>query len=119
MKIVRSTREAHKFEAIKAFYFEGKSVKKGDIIVIEGGGDQTGFVQRGMVIPIDTPKKGVYIALRPIVLPGATEKFECKRLELIELTKAQAIKLMIEGSVIPKSPRQWRPRNAHLRSEKR
>lgn len=118
MRIVRRANQEHTFEVIRPFIWNKKKVEVGDMIEITDEGEQVGYFQRKMVLPADVPKRGVYIALRPLTLPGLKEAFKAKRLEQVELTKEQAIDLMLERAVIPASPNQWRPGNARIKTDK-
>jgi hypothetical protein len=116
MEIIKRASESQKFKVLRPFYWNGKTLKLGDVIEIKEQFEADGMVQRKMVAPADVPKTGIYIVLWPsLTLPGLKQKFEAKRLELVELTQDQAIDLMIQRGVIPKSEKQWRPGNAHLR----
>lgn len=68
-----------------------------------------GLVQRGLIVPNDLPEVGEYIVMSSFYLPGKNERFEAKVNEFVELKASDAIKLMLQGKVIPKDPDRWSP----------
>ncbi len=106
-----------KFKALKHFLWKmGQLVKPDDIIeATQSEADE--LVAIGRAVPCDLPETGVYIALQDICLPGRTEKFEAKRMERVELKAEDALRLMLDRSVIPEDEKQWRPRNARLKTD--
>lgn len=59
-----------------------------------------------------------YITLRPFTLPGASAKFETKKLELVSLKADDALILMLDRACLPADPDQWRPYAMKLGSPK-
>ena len=106
----------HKFKVLKSFGWSmGKVLQPGEEIEISNSGEQLGYCQTGRVIPADMPEVGEYVALTAITLPGVTEKFTCKKMELIKLKSGQALPLLLEGKIIPKDGSQWRPNCRQLK----
>ncbi len=112
--IKRSVQGPHKFKVLKPFGWKaGKAVEPGEIVEMDQlEADQ--YVQIGRVIPVDLPDVGTYITLTSFSLPGKNEKFETKKFERVELRAQDALRLMLDRSVIPEDESQWRPRNARL-----
>jgi len=114
MEIIKRAIEKFKFTAAKLFMKDGKPIKVGDEVEISPD-EQTIAVASGRVFPSDLPEQpSVYIVLKDFVLPGSIEKHEAKRLELVSLRAEDGLKLMIEGTVIPKDEHRWRPGNRRL-----
>lgn len=115
--IKRSAQGPAKFQVLKSFYLKvGQLAKSGETIEIENPNDQVLFCLQGRIRPV-LPETGVYIALMDITLPGRKEKFEAKKLELVELKADDALPLLLNRSVIPKDESQWRPFGRKLQTK--
>lgn len=115
--IKRSSQGPHKFRVTRPFLWSVKFVQPGEVIEAKYP-ECDGMVRTGRMIPDDIPEVGTYITLRNVMLPGKKEKFEAKSLEVVELKAGDALALMLEGAVIPKSDDQWRPANRKLKTKK-
>ncbi len=119
MQILKRAASAGKkeFEVLKGFYHEKKHINPGDVITLEGSSPDTwSLFERGLILPCDMPDCGIYIAVKPFKLPGEKTTYSANFLETAELLKEDAISLLIKGTVIPKNPDQWRPRDRVLKS---
>ncbi len=114
MEIIKRAETNFKFEVTKPFIRMGKIAIVGQEIEINDPSEATGLCRQGRIKPC-LPKTGIYIALIPFCLPGQKEKFECKAMDLVELKAEDALRLMLQGIVIPKDDQQWRPNNRRLR----
>jgi hypothetical protein len=114
MEIIKRSRQEHIFVVLRDFYYGGRLRRKGDEIdEISDWREQAALCRIGKISPI-LPKVGVYIALTSLVLPGKTEKFSCKKLEIVELRDTDALPLLLGGQIIPKNDDVWRPNNRKL-----
>ena len=114
--IKKAATGVHKFKVLKSFGWSmGKVLQVGDEIEIANLGEQLGYCRTGRVTPSDLPAIGEYIALTAFTLPGATEKFDCKKMELVKLRDTDALRLLLEGKIIPKDDSQWRPNSRRLK----
>jgi hypothetical protein len=120
MEIIRKSAQGPaKFRVIKPFMWRlAKMAELGETVEMEQA-DADQFVQIGKVVPVDLPEVAVYVALRDFSLPGRSEKFCCKKLERVELKADDALRLMLDRSVLPEDDGQWRPRNARLKVDGR
>lgn len=130
MKILKkSGLEQHKFKVLKSFLCDTEKtieqeikgagptlVKVGDLITVKDFHDQVAFIRYGRVTP-ELPPTGIYIVLASFELPGRKEKFECKKMELVELKAQDAVKLLLDGFVIPKDDSVWRPFGRSLKQK--
>lgn len=121
-----------KFKVLRPFVFQcehrkediGKKppgpamVNVGDILEIKDPIEQVSLCKCGKVFPV-LPEIAVYIALRPIVLPGESEKFECGAMELIELKASDAAPLLLNGAILPRDDTIWRPFGKILKQKPR
>jgi hypothetical protein len=116
MKVIeRKNKVDFEFRILKPIPFIDGVAKPGEIRSLPDGSEVWGLAKLGKLEPVDIEDGQVYVALKPIRLPGMTEKFECKPFDLIALTKADALKLMIDRSVLPQDDRQWRPFGMRLK----
>lgn len=117
MEIISKAKLSFKFKLLRPIMRLGKRVEVGEEIELDEA-DRDEFVAHGRAIPCDLPPVGVYIALTDLNLPGNSEKFSCKKMELVSLKAEDALRLMLAGMVIPKDETRWRPGNRRLRSDK-
>lgn len=110
MEIVKS-RKNYEFRVLGGFSVRGGHTPQiGDIInLYDIFGMAEDLCSRGLIEPTDCPETGVYIVVKPFILPGRKEKFKAEKLQRVELLKEDAIRLMLERSVIPVDNLQWRP----------
>jgi hypothetical protein len=95
----------------------GKRVEIGEEVEMVNMIEANGMVMRGLLVPCDLPPVGVYICIRPFSLPGSVEKYEAKVMDLVSLKAEDALRLMLQGAVIPKDEDRWRPNNRRLRTK--
>jgi hypothetical protein len=115
MEIVRKSKTTHAFRVVKSFHWGGSSKSAGEEIEISDPAEAAGLVQSGRVIPADLPGTAEYIGLRDLKLAGTKKFFEAKKMERVILRSDQALKLMIEGAIIPVDENQWRPNDRRLK----
>jgi len=109
MEIVeRAKPEVCKFRILKPILKMGKTVEVGQEIELNQE-EQNLYVSTGKACPTDIPSEGTYVVLRPFFLPGKVEKFEAKAGDVVSILAKDALRLMLEACIIPKSPGQWRP----------
>jgi hypothetical protein len=112
--IKRAVQGPHKFKVKSSFMQAERSLQIGEEVELKEP-EASAMVKIGKVTPADLPEVGEYIALHPFTLPGKSEKFSCKKLENIEIKGDDALKLMLEGIILPANDSQWRPLNRRLR----
>jgi len=112
--IERAKPEVCKFRIIKSILKFGKTIEAGEEVELNKE-EQPLYVSTGKAVPCDIPEVGVYICLRSFSLPGSIEKFEAKQGDLVSLLAKDALRLMIDGYIIPKNNSQWRPHGRKLR----
>lgn len=116
MEIVKKAQVGpHKFNVVKPVFWAGSVKAAGEEIEISDPAEALGLVQSGKIIPTDLPATGEYIALRDLKLSGRKAAFEAKKMERVILRSDQALKLMLEGAVIPCDDSQWRPNDRQLK----
>jgi hypothetical protein len=114
MKIIkRSSKSSQSFKVIRNNFVWGGSSPDIDQELTFIGADQMsealGLVQRGCIIPTDMPPLSDYICLRSFELPGSKQKYSAKPNEVVELRSEDALRLMLQGVVIPRDQSRWSP----------
>jgi hypothetical protein len=102
------------FKVLKPFRWGGYITEPGQELQM-GSAEGLGMVRIKKVVPADIPEIGKYVCLHDITLPGSKEAFKAKRLEVVEVKAGDALRLMLEGGIIPLDVNQWRPHNRKLR----
>jgi len=113
MKILKRAKTDFRFRVVRPFIKGGRGLEAGEECELSEP-DQTECVANGRAVPLDLPPVGVYITLKPFFVPGNIEKFEAKAMELVSLKAEDALRLMLQGVVIPKDESRWRPNNRRL-----
>jgi len=116
MEIVKRKALSKTFRVlVPKFSFKGPVIK-GQEIEIEDEGLAIHWCRRGFIEPCDLPDIGSYIATTDFELPSRKEKFSAKHLDIVELKKADALRLMFGRRVIPLNDDQWRPFGRRLKT---
>jgi hypothetical protein len=117
MKILeRKIKSDFQFRVLKPFIWNQEPVKPGDVLTLVDNPDCWGLVQVGKIEPVDIEDGMSYVALRDISLPSQIKEHSCKRLEIIALTKADGLMLMLDKGALPTDASRWRPYHMKLRS---
>jgi hypothetical protein len=113
MEIVKKAKGKFTFKVLRPFQrFEERVLPGAEVELSQEESDELTF-QRKVEPVIDSV--GVYIALKGFNLPGRVEKYTCKSGDRVALKKADAISLLLDGSVIPCDSTRWRPLGRRLR----
>jgi hypothetical protein len=97
--------------------WQGKKVEIGESIELKES-MASEMVVSGRVTP-DIPEISDYICLTDFQLPGRSEKFLARKLELISLKSSDAVGLMVSRKIVPLDDSAWRPFNMRLTHGKR
>jgi hypothetical protein len=115
----RKNKTDFEFKVVKSFMLHtGEPSTPGGTITLPEGPDVDGLAQRGKIVPTDIADGQTYVALRDILLPSTVKQHECKRLDLISLTKSDGLRLMLDRSALPADPLRWRPYKMRLKTDR-